>query len=169
MWQDVLWSGWALGDPVGAMNEYATRSYAPEPGESRPHTRQWISSLAAWGRVDPTVTADTPHFAVFEKDGIRTRIAWNPGTERVTVTFSDGVSGCVPSGALMRIDADSTDCEPTDVPGDLDGDGVVGGADLGLLIVGWGVCGRPDCPGDLNGDGRIDGADLGLLFGYWTV
>ena len=42
-------------------------------------------------------------------------------------------------------------------------------ADLGLLIVGWGVCRTPDCPGDLNDDGRIDGADLGLLFGYWTV
>ena len=169
LWQDVLWSGWALGDPTGAMTEFETRSYAPEPGESRPHTRQWISSLAAWGRVDPTVTADTPHYAVFEKDGVRTRIAWNPGTERVTVTFSDGVSGCVPSGALMKIDVDSIDCEPADVPGDLDGDGTVGGSDLGLLIASWGVCGTPDCPGDLNGDGRVDGADLGLLFGHWTV
>ena len=48
-------------------------------------------------------------------------------------------------------------------PGDLDGDGVVDGADLGLLLGAWGDV----APGDLNGDGVVDGADLGLLLGGW--
>ena len=46
---------------------------------------------------------------------------------------------------------------------DLNGDGVVDGADLGLLLGAWGASG----PTDLNGDGVTDGADLGLLLGAW--
>ncbi len=50
-------------------------------------------------------------------------------------------------------------------PADLNGDGVVDGADLNLLLNAWGSC--PDCPADLNGDGVVDGADLGLLLSAW--
>jgi hypothetical protein len=50
-------------------------------------------------------------------------------------------------------------------PFDLTGDGVVDGADLGLLLGAWGPC--PGCPADFNGDGAVDGADLGLLLGAW--
>jgi hypothetical protein len=51
-------------------------------------------------------------------------------------------------------------------PGDLDGNGVVNGADLGLLLAAWGTCGTP-CPGDLDGNGVVNGADLGLLLAAW--
>ena len=50
--------------------------------------------------------------------------------------------------------------------GDLDGDGEVSGADLGLLFIDWGPC-SGNCPGDLDGDGVVGGADLGLLFIAW--
>ncbi|MCH2161248.1 MAG: trypsin-like peptidase domain-containing protein [Phycisphaerales bacterium] len=52
--------------------------------------------------------------------------------------------------------------------GDLDGDGQVGGGDLGLILAMWGQCtaGQP-CSGDLNGDGQVNGGDLGLLLGLW--
>ncbi len=49
------------------------------------------------------------------------------------------------------------------VLGDINLDGVVDGADLGLLLGGWGAAGHSD----LNGDGTTDGADLGLLLGNW--
>lgn len=52
-----------------------------------------------------------------------------------------------------------------DCPGDLDGDGRVGGGDLGVMFLGWGDC--PACPSDLDGDGRVGGGDLGLLFMAW--
>ena len=45
---------------------------------------------------------------------------------------------------------------------DLNGDGQVNGADLGLLLGAWGTPAA-----DLNGDGTTDGADLGLLLGAW--
>jgi len=48
-------------------------------------------------------------------------------------------------------------------PADLNGDGVVDGADLGILLGAWGG----DGPADLNDDGVVDGADLGLLLGAW--
>ena len=53
--------------------------------------------------------------------------------------------------------------------GDLNDDGVVNGADLGLLLGAWGACpgGTPGCLGDLNVDGVVNGADLGLLLGAW--
>lgn len=51
---------------------------------------------------------------------------------------------------------------------DLNGDGDVDGADLGLLLTGWGECAVACCVGDLNVDGQIDGADLGLLLAAWT-
>ena len=47
--------------------------------------------------------------------------------------------------------------------GDLNGDGIVTGADLGTLLGQWGGPGS----GDLNGDGIVNGADLGTLLGAW--
>lgn len=52
------------------------------------------------------------------------------------------------------------------VPGDLDGDGVVNGGDLGALLSAWGAC--AGCAADLNDDGVVDGADLGLMLTAWT-
>ena len=61
------------------------------------------------------------------------------------------------------------------VLGDLNQDGFVNGADLGLLLASWsqfpgepGCGGDLCCPADLNGDGFVDGSDLGLLLGNWS-
>ena len=50
---------------------------------------------------------------------------------------------------------------------DLNGDGEVSGADLGVMLALWGECLNQPCAPDFNGDGYIDGGDLGLLLGYW--
>ena len=49
-------------------------------------------------------------------------------------------------------------------PADLDGDGVVGGADLAILLAKWNTS---DAEGDLDGSGRVDGADLTQLLAAW--
>ena len=49
--------------------------------------------------------------------------------------------------------------------GDLDGDGTVGGSDLGALLGQWGAC--SGCAGDVNRDGAVNGADIGVLLGAW--
>lgn len=54
-------------------------------------------------------------------------------------------------------------------PGDLNQDGAVNGADLGLLLAAWGPCGDcADCPADLDGDCAVTGADLGVLLSNWS-
>ena len=47
--------------------------------------------------------------------------------------------------------------------GDLDGDGAVGGADLAIMLGGWGSNGATD----LDGSGSTDGGDLAFLLGAW--
>jgi predicted dienelactone hydrolase len=47
---------------------------------------------------------------------------------------------------------------------DLNGDGLVDGADLAILLSNFGGAGI----GDLNGDGVVDGADLAILLGAWS-
>jgi hypothetical protein len=50
--------------------------------------------------------------------------------------------------------------------GDFDGNGVVNGGDLGILLAVWGpvTCGSQY---DLNGDCVINGADLGAFLADW--
>jgi len=52
---------------------------------------------------------------------------------------------------------------PRPCVGDLNGDGIVNGADLAAMLGSWGAAG----PADLNGDGIVNGADLALLLGNW--
>lgn len=53
---------------------------------------------------------------------------------------------------------------PSEVLGDLDGDGLVSQTDLAILLGAWGGSG----PGDLNGDGVVGSPDLAILLGAWT-
>jgi polyhydroxybutyrate depolymerase len=49
-------------------------------------------------------------------------------------------------------------------PADLNQDGIVNGADLGLMLANWDGVGA----GDLDNSGTVDGADLGLLLAAWS-
>lgn len=48
---------------------------------------------------------------------------------------------------------------------DLDGDGLVEGSDLGIMLGSWGTC--SGCAADLDGDGLVEGSDLGIMLGSW--
>ena len=68
------------------------------------------------------------------------------------------VTAGVRSAATLRITGEITDgCS---VPGDLDGDCVVGGGDLGIFLASWGT---DDPSTDFNLDGVTNGIDLGIL------
>ncbi len=87
-------------------------------------------------------------------------------TLRLRFTAHDSVGG----GALIEAGVDAIkvsaiDCtDPPALPGDLNGDGVVDGTDVGLFLAHWGNAGGP---ADLNGDNIVDGADFGILLGNW--
>jgi len=56
--------------------------------------------------------------------------------------------------------------DPCDLDrGDLNMDGVINGADFGLLLTWWGAVNYPI--GDLNHDGIINGSDLGKMLANW--
>ena len=52
-------------------------------------------------------------------------------------------------------------------PGDLTVDGVVDGADLGVLLAAWGSNGSSAPGSDLNRDQLVDGIDLGIMLAAW--
>ena len=76
-------------------------------------------------------------------------------------TYIVGVGGYAAgnagTGLLTVLGPEDPDC-----PGDYNGDGVVDGADLTILLGDWG-----GGAADLNGDGIVDGADLTILLGNW--
>lgn len=49
---------------------------------------------------------------------------------------------------------------------DLNGDGIVGGADLAIVLSSWGSC--HSCDGDVNGDQIVDGVDLAFVLTRWS-
>jgi trimeric autotransporter adhesin len=53
-------------------------------------------------------------------------------------------------------------------PGDLDGDGSVAAADLGILLGAWGPVPEEEAA-DLDGSGAVDASDLAVLLGAWGV
>ncbi|MCA9286801.1 MAG: S8 family serine peptidase [Phycisphaerales bacterium] len=114
-----------------------------------------VSGLAALLlSVDPTLTPQD----------VRTAIE--------TTTLDLGTPGFDSLTGFGRINAAAALAAvlPPPVPGDLNGDGVVDGADLGLMLSLWGACADCEliqCEGDLNLDCVVDGADLGVLLSNW--
>ena len=100
-------------------------------------------------------------------------------------TAGDGIAGIYsfqinPNGSFTMIgDIVSTggvrpesivvwDPQSPNTPGDLDGDGSVGVADLLILLANWGPCADCDnCPADIDGDCIVSIADLLILLANW--
>jgi hypothetical protein len=80
---------------------------------------------------------------------------------------ANGVPDQLQIAVNPNLDADNNgllDSCPPIGPADLDGNGRVDGADLGLLLGNYNGPGV----GDINHDGIVNGADLGLLLGAWS-
>lgn len=104
-WADLIWMYRALDDPQDALRQFnaAAGTFKPEPGNSKTNTYCWIHSLLDMGRVDRSVTANHPLYAVFRKGEQRTYVAFNLRAVPVTVHFSDGKEITVPAGRSVVI------------------------------------------------------------------
>ena len=72
----------------------------------------------------------------------------------------------VPSGAMQSAEIDGfSEVAPAGIAGDLDGNGTIDGADLGILLSAFGTT-EPGA--DLDGSGSVDGGDLGALLAAWS-
>ena len=85
-----------------------------------------------------------------------------PGTYTSTATVQTSDEN-VPGATTAQVVATLSATIGSGRLGDLNGDGVVHGADLGSLLSQWGQPG----PGDLNGDGIVGGADIGIMLANW--
>ncbi len=74
----------------------------------------------------------------------------------------DGVSGTDANGNGVP--------DACDLPGDINGDGMVNIADLQAVLAAWGLCPPPpaNCPADFDGNGIVNSADLLYLLNHWT-
>ena len=52
-------------------------------------------------------------------------------------------------------------------PGDVNGDGLVGGQDLSTVLSNWGKSGMASNQGDLSGDGLVSGVDYAEILANW--
>lgn len=76
----------------------------------------------------------------------------------------------VPADGLFSVEIDAiVDVVAARPSPDLDGDGAVDGADLGLLLAAWGTTPGTRGIGDLDGSGLVDGGDLGILLAAWSA
>jgi hypothetical protein len=69
-------------------------------------------------------------------------------------------------GASCVVDDCDTCPEAPACPADLNLDGIVNGADLGIALAWWGDC-KGGCAADLDGSGAVNGADLAILLAAW--
>ena len=106
-WHDLIWQYEAFADPEAALARWAAEpNYvadgAQEAGETAAHTYHWLHAFNAAGQVDPSITADTPTYAVFVDPDTNkhTCMAYNSGNTTKTVTFSNDAVLSVPPRTL---------------------------------------------------------------------
>jgi hypothetical protein len=89
-----------------------------------------------------------------------------PPTSQMRLRFiaRDLGAGSVVEAGIDDLKVTTFECD-SPVAGDFNGDSIVDGADLGILLGNWGQPGITD----MNGDGNTDGADLGALLGAWST
>lgn len=89
----------------------------------------------------------------------------DPGNPKGTYTVSAGFEGVIPYFCATHCQFDMTGEIHVRRRGDINLDGVVGAADLGMLLGSWGPC--TGCAADFNDDGIVNAADLAVLLGSW--
>jgi endoglucanase Acf2/chitodextrinase len=101
-WGDIIWMYRAIHNPADAINQMnaGIASTLIERGNSRANVYHWIHNINALGTTDRTVTANHPLYAVFNKQGARTYVAYNMSSAPITVSFSDGAVVNVPANAF---------------------------------------------------------------------
>jgi len=145
-------AGTSAANPTAMPIAAITKGTAVNPNGSliiRPVTS--IDPRAAGAAVTSVGTA--PNDGFFEQAQFRGAFSstgnWLCGW---TAVDAYGINVAPPGGCVI-----AAPC-----PADLNGDGVVGGADLGALLSAWGSTG-----GDVNDSGDTDGADLGIMLSAW--
>ncbi len=82
---------------------------------------------------------------------------------RLKFVARDLATGSLVEAGVDDVSLVSYDCGSPAIPGDLNGDGAITGADLSIMLGQWGTA----AAADLDGNGTVDGGDLALLLANW--
>ncbi|QBN20577.1 carbohydrate-binding protein [Flavobacterium nackdongense] len=102
LWHDVMWEYLAFINPAKAIslyNSYPNREL--KFGVSDAQTYHWLHAMNALGRVDATITANSPIAAAFTQNGKTNYVAHNYTDQPITVTFSTGYQLAVPARKMV--------------------------------------------------------------------
>jgi hypothetical protein len=149
---------WITGEPWSYQSWHFNMDDAPCGYSSGPGEQQQLWMHTAVRQWDDINDVDFPSCALILKRGI---IEWSADCD------SDGI---VDYGQILR--GERPDANANGVPdgcecfADLNSDGYVQGADLGLVLAAWGAA-PAGTAADINRDGAVDGTDLGLLLATW--
>lgn len=99
-WQGIMWNYLALSDPARAVSNLEAYPNYAETNGSHAHTYHWIHNLNAMGHVDRKITANVPSFAVFDNEGQKVYVVYNPAFSAIDADFSDGKTIAVPARTL---------------------------------------------------------------------
>ena len=115
-----------------------------------------------WSRVESVSSYPTPNGWSRVSFPLRSIVANLTSTMRFRFSISDSPDNSTTEAGVDDFFISVATCV-NPCTGDLDGNGVVNGADLGMVLAGWGTAGSSD----LDGNGTTNGADLGLLLSAW--
>ncbi|WDD97047.1 di-heme oxidoredictase family protein [Thalassomonas actiniarum] len=167
-WQDLISEYLAFADPDAALARWKSTNIEDDPvngidpalgiefGESRAHTYHHIKSLQLLGQPDFSIRPVGHSLGlVFNKNGVKTYVAYNAGNTAKTLLFSDGKGLVVPANSMAQGAGIAI--------ADSDNDGVADPIDLCPNTPPGTQVDASGCPAtvtDSDNDGVIDSLDL---------
>ena len=86
---------------------------------------------------------------------------------RTDFLFSDPELGFLETGGFDLDAVAVLNTPELHLPGDVDGNGYVGGVDLTTILTNWGLQNATRDMGDLDGNGTVEGSDYSEVLAYW--
>ena len=117
-----------------------------------------------WGRLENVSSYPTPNAWNRVSFSLRNVVPNLTSTMRFRFSITDSPDNSTTEVGIDDFSISAVVCVNPCL-GDLDGNSVVNGADLGTLLAGWGNAGNSD----LDGNGDTNGADLGTLLAAWGI
>ncbi len=151
-----------IADPVVSFWYWLSNNTGANPGVDPLRTDLSFDNGLTWTTVFQTVATSTD----WTRHEFRVRDFGPPSLAmRLRFVAADYSPPSTVEAAIDDIRVEGLSCPGDAVAGDVDGDGIVGGSDLSLVLGSWGSA---NAAADVDGSGAVDGADLAIVLVNWS-